>query len=305
MEVIAATVDSSPSPRVSGKVVDGVAATASRLLLVLLLVVTPPLAAHVDASDRIHLLSHRIEETPGDASLFLQRALAWLERGAFAHALEDVARARELGGDEVSVALVQARALLGSGQPQAAEEVLDTALRLAPTDGRLLRLRAGARRTRGDRRGACADLRVVLAISPRPSPALVLELVRDLRATGRSGEALGRLDDALERIGPSSVLRREVLALEIGLGRIDDALARLDRWTASDPLPARWWIERARLLEEVQRPDAAQGSWQAAADALVEQRQGLEGRRLPALDEMAAQIAAGVERTRRPREGAP
>ena len=95
---------------------------------------------------------------PGDAELWLDRALALGDDGRYEAALEDLAQASRLAGERADLLTYRAAALIHLRRPDEAGRALDRALALAPDHAPAWLERGRLLKAAGDRRGARAAL---------------------------------------------------------------------------------------------------------------------------------------------------
>jgi tetratricopeptide (TPR) repeat protein len=126
-----------------------------------------------------------------------------------------------------------------------------------PKNAHALASRAHLRAKRGDRAGAIADGRALVAAHPQRSAADWFNLAFLLEAQGRPADAepafrrAVTLDPAFDRAWYGLAL-----AL-IGLRRFDEAVAALERNTSLQPMSPYGWYQLACVHLERSEPEAA------------------------------------------------
>jgi tetratricopeptide (TPR) repeat protein len=152
---------------------------------------------------------------------------------------------------------LRAMAWLVIGRRQAALAVFDAMLARAPADAYALASRAHLRAELGDRAGAIADGRALVAAHPARSAADWFNLAFLLEEGGEFADAeqafrrAVELDEKLDRAwyGLGLVLIRQ--------HRFDEAVAALKRNTELQPMSPYGWYQLARVHVDRQQPDEA------------------------------------------------
>jgi tetratricopeptide (TPR) repeat protein len=243
---------------------------ACALQIVTVLAIAPVVRAHEDAADRLHAIGHRLEATPDDPGLYLERAGLLRERGRPVEALEDCRRARALSPSAAASAdLIAAGIHLEDQRPEAALDCARRVLLEYPEHGPAHLARARALRYLGRKSEAIATFEMVRAGAETPRPELVLEHAGlHLDAPRSAATALGVLDEGMARIGPAPALVRLAIELEVELGRVEAALDRIDDMVRRSRRPERWLVRRGELMEEAGRCEEAAGAYRAALRAV-------------------------------------
>jgi len=225
------------------------------MVLMGLLAVADPVAAHPSPNKELRALDERVEATPTDAELRLRRAELRVRMGHPRDALADLRVAARLLPDSPRVTLQRAQALAALGRDQAAERELDGLIATGPPLAAAFTERARLRHADGRLDLARADLDDAILI--QPTPELVLE-------RGRLDEQRERLDDAaagyregLERLGPAFVVQLALVDVEQRRDRPRKALEQLDAVLALDPDRADWILIRADILQQLGQPASA------------------------------------------------
>lgn len=223
-------------------------------------------AGHPEIEGALGRLNAEIAARPRDAALFVQRGLLYARHQDALAAEANFLRAAELNPAQPGLARAQGELALAGGDAEAALRHLDQAVAADPADADARVLRARARRARGDRPAAAADLDHALQLLAHPDPALLLE--RAALATDPAAE-LAVLQPGIDALGPVPSLELRALALERQLGRTAAALARLERLAAAAERPELWLRQRGDILREAGRPAEAAAAYGSALAALA------------------------------------
>ena len=228
------------------------------VLLLATLLQPGPAAADAAVTDRIGALSRRLEQTPYDQTLLLQRALAYAEDNQPDLALADVLRAEE-AGDPVEAAFTHGVLLYRAGDYASALPYFNRYLQAYPQDRGSLDYRARLLRDTGKNREALADYETLLGLSDSLDPGYYIATARLLAGLPDRGvdEALALLDKRVAQRGPITPLQRYAIELEKGRGNYQRAIERmagLDQRLKATP---QWQVEVAELLLMDARPGEA------------------------------------------------
>ena len=228
------------------------------VLLLATLLQPGPAAADAAVTDRIGALSRRLEQTPYDQTLLLQRALAYGEDNQPDLALADVLRAEE-AGDPVEAAFTHGVLLYRAGDYASALPYFNRYLQAYPQDRGSLDYRARLLRDTGKNREALADYETLLGLSDSLDPGYYIATARLLAGLPDRGvdEALALLDKRVAQRGPITPLQRYAIELEKGRGNYQRAIERmagLDQRLKATP---QWQVEVAELLLMDARPGEA------------------------------------------------
>ncbi len=222
-------------------------------------------SGHGDLHDSIQAVSLKIQLSPADSSLFLERAKLYAAHEDPARAYADFDRAEALGADPAAVAPGRAKLHLTTGRYAEACRSLDDLLRHEPRQVEALIIRARARAGLLDAAGSAADYTAAIVASPHPEPEYYLERAEILNRTmpPQTDAAIRGLDEGLAQLGKGIVtLQLAALDLEIRAGRVEAALTRIDAATASAPRKELWLCRRGDLLVRAGRPSEARQSYQ-------------------------------------------
>jgi len=285
-----------PPPRPApGRRAHGSAAWAALCAATLIQIVAAPSAsAHPSALAQAEQLEAEIRAHPGDPLPYLQRGRAFSEEGHAAEALADFEKAAELG-DPNDVAFDLGVLHARMGRFDAACQDFDRWLARHPDHPPGLVHRARARRDAGKRAEALADYRAYFAVQPRPNPGDYVAAADLLVGPDGSGipEALGLLDDGMQKLGLVPQLQGPAIALERRRDRLDLALVRLDALEPSLGTSPDWHVDRGELLSLAGRREEAVAELDAA-DARLDALRETAARR--ALRERIRALRANISR---------
>jgi predicted Zn-dependent protease len=255
-----------------------------------------PASGHADIEQQIDALTRRIEQEPGQATLFLRRAELHRIHRNWSAARSDYREARRLDPGLDAVDLCLGRMDLDRDRPRRAKAALDRYLLRRPADAEGLTLRGQALALLGETQAAVDDYRRALAVpGPRPpDPDTYLDLARLVAGKGddHRDAALRVLDSGIATLGPVVSLQMAAMRIEISLRRYDQALQRLDTITSQAGRKERWILKRAEILHQAGRTQEAVLAYHevlALVTALPADR-----RAAPAVRGMAAQACAAL-----------
>jgi len=266
-----------------------------RLFLVLpLLSLAPLLWAHPALDVQIDDLTHRIEATPEDATLYLKRAERYRAIRQWEAALADFTHAEQLTPRLDDIPLGRGILLYDAGRFSESLAELDAFLVTHSNHVEARVTRARAYVATGRPAKAAADFDVAIATAPSPRPEYYLERSRALAAMDPPllDHALEGLDEGLERLGMVVTLELEAIALEKRRGSYDRAIKRVERWLVRVDRKERWWIRKAEILALAQRWSEAHVAYREAQSAI--ERLPPTRRKSGAVTELESQIAAGL-----------
>lgn len=262
--------------------------------------------AHLGVHEQIAALTRELEEgTDGTrrAVLHLRRGEVHRMHRDWIAAGSDYRRARELDPDLADVDLCEGRMWLDGGNPARAARCLDRYLVKRPGSVNGLVTRARARCGLGEYLAAARDYRRALARFPtpkKPLPDYYLGCARALAAAGvrHVDDAVGVLDEGMDRLGPLVTLALHAVELEVKRKRYDAALARLDSIAAGQARQEGWLERRGAILEKAGRVVKARHAYDAALVALA--RLPVSRRRSGAMRELQRRVKAAVKRLTAP-----
>jgi tetratricopeptide (TPR) repeat protein len=254
--------------------------------------------AHPGIDEQIADVTARIEQDPGDASLYLRRGELHRIHRDWKLAQADYEKARALDESLAVVDLALGKMQLEASDPAAALKTLDGFLAKRPGSVDGLIGRARAHRDLGHYLSAARDYTAALANigEGRPRPEYYLERARVLDAAGieHAAEAIAGLDEGLAILGQPVTLQLLAVDLELKLERWDSALARIDTLAGQSARKETWLVRRGEILEAAERPDQAREAYRetlAAIGSLPPSR-----RRNRAVERLAEQARTSLER---------
>ena len=209
-------------------------------------------SAHGPIHVRMDRVSKRIEQSPLDAALYVERALLHQEHGELAPAEADLQRSLELKPDDPVTQTVLARVLLEKGDAPEALALAKKILQVDPAQAgaRLVEARALVRT--GAQEPAVASFDALIDQLPRPSPDLILERSRAVLAADPQAKAraLRGLERGIAKVGLLVTLALPAIELERELGRVDGALRKVAGLRAQSGRPTLWRVLEAEILLE-------------------------------------------------------
>lgn len=149
--------------------------------------------AHLDAAAPIAIAGGHADAEPTDAQGYAARGAMYQTQRDLPHAIGDFSRAIELAPKEASYPYRRAVAYMQTGRPALAMQDLDNALTLAPGDTRARLLRAQVALRAGGRTAALADLEAVAAALPRTDMAR-LEVGQAYASADALSQAIAQYD---------------------------------------------------------------------------------------------------------------
>lgn len=270
----------------------------SLVALLLLAASAPFAAAHPSDAERIDLLTRRIEASPSDPRLYVERGAAYTHDGRYELALADFRKAEQLG-EPALVAYELGVLHERRGELRVALGYADAYLARLPQSAPALELRARLLAKLGETAAAVAALERLLLVQARPNPGSYVSLARLLASPGGAGveSALAALDRGMVRLGVIPQLQRVAIELELARGDAAGALARLESLGPVLGEGPEWKVEKCEILIRMGRADEARpllalASSQLAGLRATPARRGLAER----IERIEAELAA------RPRE---
>lgn len=221
------------------------------------------LCAHGTHGQLMEVVNRKLESSPTDANLWVQRGILNLEHEDAAQAIDDLEKAERLAPGKLPTLWLKGRALEFSGKLPEARAALDVHLLRFPDHAAGYTSRARVLVKLGARDEALADYRTALAKSPDAEPDLVHEAAVALNVSGHCDEALKVLDAGLKRLGETPSLALKALEIEVKAGRYDSALARVETLQKSAPRAEPWMAKRAELLGQAGRLEESRAAWLA------------------------------------------
>jgi len=225
--------------------------------------------AHPGVEEALRYFDGRIEQSPRDQALYIQRGIVYSNDGQYEKARADFRRAGELG-DPLLLSFELGVLDYRTGDFAASRRHFDTCLQRFPDNAACLEYRARLARDAGDHDAAIADFRRLLALESRPNPGTYVSLAELLAARGGAGvaEALDVLDQANAKIGVTPQIQRHAIALELRLGRPERAIERMRALEPALGGSPDWKVEMAELLLAAGRRDEAGRFLHAAIEQL-------------------------------------
>ncbi len=230
-----------------------------------------PSFGHGAIHDQIDEITHRLEQTPGDAALYLKRAELHRAERSWDAALADYDLAERYEPTLIVVDLARARALLESGRAARALVAIDRFLEADGDSYDALGLRGRILAGLGRHGEAAADFTRAIALigsSEVSEPDIYVNRAQALAAAGRRADAIASLDEGIARLGNLVVFDLLAIDLERLEGRFDDALARVDDSLAGANRTERWWLLRGEIQRQAGRVQHAQADFARALAAI-------------------------------------
>jgi tetratricopeptide (TPR) repeat protein len=236
-------------------------------LVLSLMGMVEPVAAHSDVDPEIAEVTAKLADQPDNVALLLRRGRLYRFNGHLIESLNDLERAWLLDQENRQVALARCRTLVALGREGEAEAALNQYLQGEAGVSRVVALveRAHLYARTGRANLALADFSEALPLYP------TVELYV---ARGHLQEEVGQLADAaagyregLSRLPHATILRRELIRVEIAQGHYSEALPLIDQELASAAVKTDWYLRRAEVLSALGQTAAADT---ARAQALAE-----------------------------------
>ena len=250
--------------------------------------------AHGAYHELLSSIDREIEKNPLDPGLYVRRAKLHISHEQWVDAIADLERVDRMKPDAHLTDGIRGQALNLGREWGAAEEALNTHLRVHPGDLDARYERGKARFHLGNASGASEDFRVALgAARVRPAERVLLA-VTAIQASEGVPSAARFLDDEIRDHGAEPALLERALSLALNGAQVESALGYLDLLKSSAPRPEPWMARRAEILELAGRRQDARVAWTALRDHLLtlsnldrgsSQNQGLLTRSRAALGE--------------------
>ena len=249
-------------------------------LLALSLAHSGTVRADAAAAERIRALSLRIEQTPDNQALHLQRSLAYLNNNQLKLARTDI-RTAEAVGEPVEAAFTHGLLLYKTGDYRAARPYFDRYLQNYPRHRGALEYRARLLRDIGENRRALADYEALLALSDSLDPGYYVTTARLMAAQPDRGvaEALALLDARMAQIGPLTTLQRYAVELERSRGNFKGATERMAGMDQRLKATPQWQVEVAEIMLQAGQLQEAR-SYLAVAEEQLQSRSRAGDRKL-------------------------
>jgi predicted Zn-dependent protease len=221
---------------------------------------------HGDTHAKLEHLSRVISNETQSAELFLQRGQIHAQHGDWDEAISDYERAERLEPDIEHVDLLLGKALRQSQRFEDAVNRLDRYIIKHPDSAGAFLARA---RTHADARHvdpASRDFARVAELAPNPDA--YVEWANLLIGTNRAEEAIQRLEEGCNALGPLITLQVKIIDIEIAREKYDRALERIDAILANAPRKESWLARKGDLLARAGQPTAAADAYAHALVAL-------------------------------------
>jgi tetratricopeptide (TPR) repeat protein len=222
----------------------------SQAILLLFLVTAAPLAGHGDLHEVIGELSMKIEASPMDTGLLLERAEYLRKHRDMPRALQDVALVKKLQPGLTTRHLVLAAILSDQKKWKRAKLELDKFLVVYPDDVTALVLRSRCCGHLGLTEQAEDGIRRAIKLHPRAPLSFYRQYVDFLLKRNDIEAALKVYAGAEKSLGPLPVLGESKARMLRDRGRPDDASAVYSMLRQQNPtLSFGWWMEEAQMWE--------------------------------------------------------
>lgn len=232
-----------------------------------------PLLAHPGLHHDIEALSARLEATPDDPRLHLERAVYYRLNGEYDRALADLDLVARTSPAETGLLLERGLTLSALGRDRDALRALDAELKGAPGNARALGERARVHARLGNDKAAIADDGAAIAIEPDLDLYLERGLLQE--KAGRLDAAAAGYRDGLARLGGAVLLREGLIRVELRRGNGQAALAAIDEAMAHATVKTGWMLRRSDVLDTLHQPEAARAGREQALreiDGVLQER---------------------------------
>ena len=206
------------------------------------------LAAHDGLHEQIIAVTKRIAIEPNNANLYLKRAELYRLHGEWKNSEKDFDRAEKLNPNLAFVDLGRGKLWLDAKRFSPAKLALERFLTKEPNsfEGLLTLARISSKLRESE--NAVKYFTQAIALSPKDSAEIYLERSQTLAESGKLDEALGGLDEGIERFGGLVVLQNAAIDLEVKRRRYDAALTRLDKLAVTMPRKESFLLKRGEIL---------------------------------------------------------
>ncbi len=206
--------------------------------------------------------------TNATPQLYLQRGELYREDRNWEAAAADLDQVARLDPKLVDVDFCRAKLLVDEGQLEAAGRMYDKAIQRAPTNGLAFIGRARLLVRLGQRKAALSDFEKGISLIPEPEAEVYLDWAQTLAAEGQGTNALRRLDQGINKFGPTNTLQVYGVTLELQQGNTNAALARLETIIQGADRKERWLMQRGDIQTAAGRLTEAKQSYEAALAAM-------------------------------------
>jgi tetratricopeptide (TPR) repeat protein len=249
---------------------------------------------HAGTHEQIEVLSRRIEQAPGEVTLYLKRAELYRQHALLPEAEADCEKFLDLGGNAAEGLLCLARIRLDRDHLAEAMILLNQVLEnRALIPAFLLRAEANGRMKKP--KAAADDYERAIQLFEAPYHAQPDVYVAQALArvdAKQIDEAIAGLERGMKRVGPVISLQQAALDIEREQGRWTAALRRVDGILTDAPRKEEWLALRGELLMELDRPEEAQAAFAdalKAIDALPSSRRAVD-----AMVELRGRVEVGL-----------
>lgn len=217
------------------------------------------LCAHGNLHKEIETLSAKIEVSPLNVDLWLERAGLSRQHRDYDGAFRDLVSARELDPNAAHYDFLLGRLMVQARWYKSALFYLNRFLKNKPGDVDALLLRAKALYVTFEIFESCRDYDLAIPMLKSPQPSHFLEQARAHASHSKTGPkvAIGRLEQGMRRIGAVPTLQEAALQYELRLRDFTGALARVDQLLSDAPRKERWLIQKGQILLRAERIDEA------------------------------------------------
>jgi manganese oxidase len=228
------------------------------------------LGAEDDVAEVLEALDEQIAKTPNDGGLYLRRSKLRMLSNRFDQALADLDQANRLS-PIAEIDRERAQVYLSAGWFQTGVEHASRHLAAFPEDAQAYLVRARMRLKLGRHAEAGRDFSLSLQHTKDPPIELFLEHAQAL--TTQDGlylnEALGVLEQGMQRLGPAHALQAAALDVELRQKNYPAALSRIDVLMEATSRKDTWLARRGDVLVQAGKIDEARVAYQRALTAIT------------------------------------
>lgn len=276
-------------------------AIAAAVLVAIALV--PAARAHDDPGHHRDEVSKRIDEAPGDASLYILRADLSRALGDWIPAVQDLQTASRLDPGRAEVDFLLARVSYEAGNDETALDAADRFAARRPSDaaGPLLRARILMRlgRKAEATESFTTGIRLAKASGGHAQPDDYLDRARCQASAGDAASvdaAVRGLDEGAADLSGAIALELLAVDLEVSRSGHDAAVQRLAAIESRATRKETWAARRAEVLEKAGREREAAAAWRECLAAIAALPERLRGSRsVRDLETRAASRLAATE----------
>jgi tetratricopeptide (TPR) repeat protein len=223
------------------------------------------LRAHPGLERDIERVTGELEASPDNVELYVRRAHYYRLHEEYDPSLADLDRARELDGENLSVALGRGLTLSAMGRDEEAEAALDFFIGGGGRSVPAFAGRAEIRSRAGRLDEAIGDYTLALEIQRDVDVYLARGTLQE--AKGDLTAAAAGYEDGLKHLGGAVTLRLALIRVETARKEYASALELIDAELEQVPVKTEWYLRRAQVLDAAGR---AEESRQALELALAE-----------------------------------